>query len=185
MRARRADLVRRLAPHVPARPEAIATGSPRSPRRPTWALWGHTRRLEELAQVIDRWALLVSAGAPPDAAAARIVGAADVVGVPAHRDPCVIDELRPVLDDLTSGVRLADAVDGWATATRCPWVTLLAAELRDAATVDATVTALDRVATMTRQAAQRACLRRLRRRSWTVWLAGAGTCTATAVAAAI
>jgi hypothetical protein len=71
-------------------------------------------------------------------------------------------------------------VDDWATAARCPWVLLLAAELRDAATIGAIVTALDRCATVTRRAAQREGLRRLRRRSWVIWLAGVGTCAVTA-----
>jgi Flp pilus assembly protein TadB len=138
-----------------------------------------TRRLEELAQLLDRWAVLVAAGVPPDAAVARIVGAAGVVGTAAHRGPCVVAELHPVVRGLAAGVPLVDAVGAWAAATRCPWVALLAAGLRDAATLDAVVDALDRHATATRRAAQRAGMRRLRRRCWVVWSAGVGTCVAT------
>ncbi|HEX6255387.1 MAG TPA: hypothetical protein VFZ70_06210 [Euzebyales bacterium] len=182
MRVRRVDLVERLAPHVPSvdgastiDPGSAVRYAPRPPGQ-------RVRRVEELAEAFDRWALLVAAGASPDAAITRVVGAADVVGAAAHRGPCVVDELRQVRDALASGVSVADAVDGWAAATRCPWVTLLAAELRDATSVDTVVVALDRCATATRRAAQRAGLRRLRRRSWVVWLAGVGTCAATVAA---
>lgn len=191
--ARTRDLTARLAPHVPDR---FATNTqvrwpPPAAARVRWrpTADGRTRGIEQLAQVVHRWALLVATGDAADLALMKLAAAFDGDGA-RHGKPVggtpppssVRDGLRVADEHLRSGADLSSAVRAWAGAAGCPHVTVLAADLLACTTVDATLEVLDRHALRLRRAGHEIALRRLRRRCGAILAAGAATCVATVLA---
>ncbi|CAN5920413.1 hypothetical protein BH23ACT10_BH23ACT10_05520 [soil metagenome] len=155
-----------MRPHVrhrfDGRDEAWWTppSSTRRSRRPrtTWA------RAEQLAQVLERLALLVEVGQRLSTAIDGVVGAG--------RGP-VVAELDTVAVDLRAGVSPPDALTAWARRVGCPVVGVLAAEIRRSASSDDVVAALYRHAAAQRELAHRRRVELLRVRVATVWLMAA------------
>lgn len=165
---RAADLVARLRPHVPRRFDpaeyrwwAPPVGRPRMRRG----------RADQLAQVLERLAVLVRRG---DTVAAA------VAAVTAGGDGPVVAEMATVARRLRDGATPADAFRAWARDGRCALVGSFAADLRGCVSADETVAALDRHTGVLRRRAHDERMAALSRRALFVAAVGVAMCLVTA-----
>lgn len=157
-------LAGRLAPYVPERFNTTryawwgpSDGAGNGGRRPaTWS------RLDQLAQLTGRLALLIDAGCPVAAAVDRIV--ADGRGA-------IVADFGAVAEDLADGRTLGEALRALARATGCDAIGALAAVVRRAASVSALSTALHAQARLLRRRAHRQRVLVVERRVSALWLA--------------
>lgn len=164
-------LTDRLRPHVRHRfddgSEPWWSAASASRRRRWWAAGtgatavGQLRRADELAQVLDRLAVLLEAGDRLSAAIAEVTATGRGV---------VAGELRVVADALGAGRPLAAALWAWARAAGCSSVGVLAADVRRCTSSDEVVAELRRHAAAHRRIAHSCRLEVLRRRVRIVWL---------------
>lgn len=133
------------------------------------------RRTAQLAQVVDRLAVLVGVGDGLDRAIVRIARTG--------RGP-VADELDAVAASLGDGVPVPSALRSWARQAACPHVAQLAADLRTCTSVDDAAGVLERHARVLRQRADRNELWRLCVRVTVIWVTAAAAAAATALAIA-
>lgn len=177
---RRARLAARLAPHLPRRfdPTVYAWWPRTMPDRSRWRPGGRaaaSRRHAQLAQVLDRLALLLGVGHDLRAAVDHVVAAG--------RGP-VVAELAGVAGQLASGTPAAAAVRSWGRRAACPYVAQLAADLRRCVGADDVTTVVERHALRLQRAVVREQVRASRLRAAAVWVAAAVACAGTAIAIA-
>ncbi|MBW3603299.1 MAG: hypothetical protein KY460_00065 [Actinobacteria bacterium] len=122
---------------------------------------GQLRRADELAQVLDRLAVLLEAGDRLPAAIALVT---------ATGRGAVADELHVVAQALGAGRPLAAALRAWARAAGCSSVGVLAADVRRCTSSDEVVAALRHHAAAHRGVAHHWRMEVLRRRVRIMWL---------------
>jgi hypothetical protein len=175
-------LAERLAPHLPQRFDPAVYTWSQAPGLRRWrrggADWprsltasGARRRTAQLAQVVERLALLHAAGHDLPSAVDHVVGAG--------RGP-VAAELGGVAAQLSAGTPAGAAFRSWAQRSDCPHVAQLAADLRACADAGGTTAVLDRHARRLSGVAVRDVVHVLRLRTAAVWAAAGIACVTTA-----
>lgn len=184
MTPRRPDgLAERLAPHLPQRFDPAVYTWSQAPSLLRWrrggagglrslaASGGARRRTAQLAQVVERLALLHAAGHDLPSAVDHVVGTG--------RGP-VVAELGGVAAQLSAGTPAGAAFRSWAQRSGCPHVAQLAADLRVCADAGGMTAVLDRHARRLSGVALRDVVHVLRLRTAAVWAAAGATCVTTA-----